>query len=285
VNVQAPELQQAMAAAIGVATSQGLAVDDAVVIHNSNKLTLRLLPADVAARVAPLAHQNARFELELAQRLAAAGSPVAALDPRVRPDVYRQDGFDVTLWTYYEQQGAPEDSPAAYADALARLHGGMRTLDIPSRRFTDRVDDALLIVSDRDGSPTLGDEVRELLHHTLADQRRAVSEHGGEQLLHGEPHPGNLISTRDGLLFIDFETTCRGPVEFDLAHSPPDVAAYYPGADHDILRHCRILVLAMIVAWRWDPADQLPNGRQRGDEWLSQLRVELDDPGQADHRS
>jgi len=39
-----------------------------------------------------------------------------------------------------------------------------------------------------------------------------------EQLLHGEPHPGNVLSTKNGLVFIDLETCCRGPVEFDIAH-------------------------------------------------------------------
>jgi hypothetical protein len=43
-----------------------------------------------------------------------------------------------------------------------------------------------------------------------------------------------------------------------------------------LLRECRLLVLAMITAWRWDRDDQLPNGRQLGAEWLSQIRAALD---------
>ena len=31
-----------------------------------------------------------------------------------------------------------------------------------------------------------------------------------EQLLHGEPHPGNVLSTANGLVFVDIET-CWGP--------------------------------------------------------------------------
>ena len=41
-----------------------------------------------------------------------------------------------------------------------------------------------------------------------------------EQLLHGEPHPGNLLRTKKGLLFGDLETACQGPIEFDVAHAP-----------------------------------------------------------------
>ena len=100
-----------------------------------------------------------------------------------------------------------------------------------------------------------------------------------EQLLHGEPHPGNVLTTQDGLRFIDLETCCRGPVEFDLAHAPEDVSAHYPGVDRDVLRACRILVLAMITTWRWELGDQLPHGRQLATEWLSQIRAALDRKG------
>jgi thiamine kinase-like enzyme len=105
-----------------------------------------------------------------------------------------------------------------------------------------------------------------------------VGERGGEQLLHGEPHPGNVLSTQDGLMFVDLETCCRGPVEFDLAHAPEEVGEHYPGVDRDLLRQCRILVLAMITTWRWDAGDQFPHGRQLGREWLSQIRSALDRP-------
>ena len=35
--------------------------------------------------------------------------------------------------------------------------------------------------------------------------------------LHGDAHPGNLLATPAGLLWNDFEDTCAGPVEWDLA--------------------------------------------------------------------
>jgi Phosphotransferase enzyme family len=94
-----------------------------------------------------------------------------------------------------------------------------------------------------------------------------------EQLLHGEPHPGNVLSTANGPLFVDLETCCRGPVEFDLAHVPATVSEHYPSVDQALLRDCRQLVLAMVAAWRWEPGDQLPNGMPFGRELLSALRA------------
>jgi Ser/Thr protein kinase RdoA (MazF antagonist) len=277
-----------MAAAKSIASSLDLGVDDAIVLHDSNKLTLRLLPCDVLARVAPvapIAFQGAQFEVELAQRLAASVCPVAALERRVDPRVYERDGFVVTLWTYYEPAAPQEISPADYASALARLHAGMRTLDlsnldIPTPHFTDRVEQAQQLVASRDQTPALADADRELLDDTLRRLRRVIGDRGAaEQLLHGEPHPGNVLTTKNGLLFIDLETCCRGPVEFDLAHAPEDVSEHYAGVNQDVLRECRILMLAMITTWRWERGDQLPNGRLLGTEWLSQLRTALDRQG------
>jgi hypothetical protein len=184
---------RAVAVAKSTALSLGLTVDEAIVLHDSNKLTLRLLPCDVLARVAPVAHQVGQFELELAQQLVESGCPVAALDPRVEPGVYERDGFVVTLWTYYEPVTPREISPADYANALERMHTGMRKLDVPTPHFTDRVESAEQLVASRDDTPALADADRELLGDTLRGLRRGISEHGGvEQLLHGEPHPGNV---------------------------------------------------------------------------------------------
>ena len=278
--MQASEASRAAAAAVSTASSLDLAVDDAVVLQDSNRLTLRLLPCDVLARVAPVAHQVSEFEVELAQRLAESGCPVAALEPRVDPRAYERDGFVVTLWTYYEPATHGEASPADYAGALERLHAGMRKLDVPTPHFTDRVEQAQQLVASRDRTPALADADRELLGDTLRSLRRSIGDRGAaEQLLHGEPHPGNMLTTKNGLLFIDLETCCRGPVEFDLAHAPEEVSEHYPEVNQDLLRECRILVLAMITTWRWDRGDQLPNGRQLGTEWLSQIRAALDRKG------
>ena len=278
--MQASEVPRAVAAAMSTASSLDLAVDDAIVLHDSNRLTLRLLPCDVLARVAPVAHQVAHFEVGLAQRLAESGCPVAALEPRVDPRVYERDGFAVTLWTYYELATAREVSPADYASALERLHAGMRKLDVPAPHFTDRVEEAQQLVARRDRTPALADADRELLGDTLRNLRRVIGDRSAAgQLLHGEPHPGNVLTTKNGLLFIDLETCCRGPVEFDLAHAPEEVSEHYPGVNQDVLRGCRILVLAMIATWRWDRDDRLPNGRQLGTEWLGQIRAALDRTG------
>ncbi|WP_328997238.1 aminoglycoside phosphotransferase family protein [Kribbella sp. NBC_00709] len=266
------EIRRAIAAATSIAVSLDLEANDATVLHNSNKLALRLTPCDVFARVAPVGEEVAELEIELAQRLSEVGSPVATLESRVDPIVYTRDGFAITLWTYYEPV-TPDVSPADYAQALEQLHAGMRKVDVTIPRFTDRIAEAEEIVSNPELSPELADADRVFLSGRLESLRRAINDRdAAEQLLHGEPHPGNLLSTNNGPLFIDFETCCRGPVEFDLAHVPVAVCEHYSGIDQGLLDECRQLVLAMVAAWRWDIGDQFPNGRRFGEEFLSALR-------------
>jgi Ser/Thr protein kinase RdoA (MazF antagonist) len=286
--MDASELPRAVAACRAVAAACGLRVDDAVVLNDSNRLAVHLGPCDVLARVAPRSRQSgAEFEVELARRLADSGAPLATLDPRVEPRVYEQGDFAVTLWTYYEPQLPHAIAPDEYASALGRLHAGMRHADVTDDwlpHFMDRVDEAQRLVDDPTNNPEIGGADRELLGTTLRIMRRAIIDRGAsEQLLHGEPHPGNVLRTRDGLLFVDLETCCRGPIEFDIAHAtinasgtPIEVSAHYAGADQSMVRECWILMLAMVTAWRCEPGDDLPNGHAMAIDWIRQLRTALD---------
>lgn len=283
--MQAAEARGAVAASISTASVLDLAVDDAVILSDSNRLVVRLTPCDVVARVAiaPPAYQ-ARLarEGEVAKRLAETDSPVAGLEPRVEPRVFERDGFAITMWTYFEpvRRMLP---PAEYAQTLGRLHAGLRQINVTAPHFMDRVAATQQDVASRDVTPDLAETDRTLLANTLRDLRGSiVNQRAAEQLLHGEPHPGNVLRTRGGLLFVDLETCCRGPIEFDIAHAtisasgpPIEVGALYVGADQSLIGECWILMLAMVTAWRCEPGDDLPNGRAMAMDWIRQLRGAL----------
>lgn len=277
-----------MAACRAVTAACGLRVEDAAVLNNSNRLAVHLGPCEVLARVAPRIRQNgAEFEVEVARRLAGTTAPLATLDPRVEPRVYEQEDFAITLWSYYEPITTKVIAPDEYATALERLHAGMRQADLTGYslpHFMDRVDEAQRLVDDPTKNPEIAGADRELLGTTLRTMSRAIVDRGAsEQLLHGEPHPGNVLKTTGGLLFVDLETCCRGPIEFDIAHAiinasgpPLEVGALYSGADHSLVRECWILMLAMVTAWRCEPGDDLPNGRALATDWIRQLRAAVE---------
>src|SRR5438270_14079637 len=137
-TMKASDVPRAVAAGMATGATLDLRVDEAVVLHDSNRLAVRLLPCDVLARVAPVAHHaGAAFEVEVARRLAETESPVAELEPRAEPCVYLRDGFVVTLWTYYQPVPPRDIAPAHYARALERLHAGMRQINVIAPHFTD----------------------------------------------------------------------------------------------------------------------------------------------------
>lgn len=286
------EVRRAIQAGSLAASALGLRVDDAIVLHNSNRIAVRLTPCDVLARIAPLSHlTGAEFEVEVARRLAETGCVVAELEPRVEPRVYVRDGFATTLWAYYGPVASPDIAAAEYAHTLVRFHAGLRQIEVSAPNFTDRVAGAQCLVADRESTPELLGADRELLSNTLSHLGTAISAAGtGEQLLHGEPHPGNVLRTRRGLLLIDLETCCRGPVEFDIAHGllpredgrmlkAEEVCDHYPAANQEVINQCRILIWAMITTWRWQRGDQLPNGRYWRIEGLNRLRAALGGAG------
>ncbi|MEO3763993.1 phosphotransferase [Streptomyces sp. B5E4] len=271
------DLRRAVEAGRATAAELGLQVDDVIVVHDSDRVVLRLVPCEVLARVAPSEQlADSEFEVEVARRLTDVDAPVAELEPRVDPRVYVRDAFAISLWSYYEPVG-PEIAPADYADVLMRHHAALHQIDLGAPHFTDRVAGALREVNDRERSPELSDADREFLSTTLSGLTAAISiGSGGDQLLHGEPHPGNLLNTRRGPLFVDLATCCRGPVEFDLAHAPEDVGRHYAGADHDLIHQCRALGWAIFSAWRWRRDDHMPDRAHRRVEGLKRVHAALD---------
>lgn len=272
--MQAAEARRARVAAISTALELGLAVDDVVVLNDSNRLVARLLPCDIVARVSPIGWFSAAREVELARRLAdETDAPVGGLDPRVEPRLHERDGFEIAMWTYFEPVYSGELAPADYADALERLHGALRQVDVSAPHFTDRLAELRLWLADPDVTPELTGEDRQLLADRIANPGPLFLDGGAaEQLLHGEPHPWNVLVTKDGPLFMDFENCARGPVEFDLAWVPRAVSERYRDADQDLIAECRGVVLALVAAHRWRRDDQHPSGRQSGVAFLNVLR-------------
>ena len=260
---------------MSTASALGLAVDDAVVLNDSNRLVSRLLPCDIVARVSTMGWFSAAREVELARHVAAeTDAPVAGLDPRVEPRLHVHDGFEISMWTYFDSTRSEELTTVDYTDALKRLHGALRQVDVSAPHFTDRLAEIGRWLTDAGITPELTDQDRELLADRIANPGPLILDGGAaEQLLHGEPHPSNLLNTKGGPLFIDFENCARGPVAFDLAWVPRAVSERYRDADSDLIAECRGIVLALVAAHRWRRDDRHPSGRRGGMAFMSAVRA------------
>jgi hypothetical protein len=143
-------------------------------------------------------------ELEVGARAARAGAPVAPPAADLDPGPHRHDGHVVTFWRYVEQRGDLDARAAGHA--LRAVHDALRDCDaeLPPCGHGEDVKAMLAIVEP-------SDDVELLLALSAGEP-----EPGG-QALHGDAHLDNCLQTAAGPLWHDFESTCRGPREYDLA--------------------------------------------------------------------
>lgn len=265
----------ARATAARAARNAGLTVDGDEELQVSNRVVLRLTPCDTVARVADAGEEHAAArELALAAALLARDAPVAGPDARVAPEVIVTDGFAVSFWAYHPPVPPRELDPRAHADTLARLHAALRTVEgIDAPHYTEKAARAVALMSSATSVPAIPDDDRSFLLDVLASSLAEVAAAAPvEQLLHGEPHGGNVLRTSRGLLFTDFEAACRGPVELDVADVDDDVAAHYPDVHPALLRQCQRLVQAMVATWCWAGYDDHDNLRHFAHVLLDVLR-------------
>jgi phosphotransferase family enzyme len=260
--------RRAVAAAVALARENGLRVEEPAVLNDLFSLMVHLRPAPVVARVAtlmprlraPIAYW---LDLEIAVTtfLSDRGAPVVAPSQELPAGPHERDGFAISFWTYVEPD--PDRTPTA-ADCSAMLpdlHAALRSYpgELPALCAND-IPRGLEML-DRDATGLSGTDID--LLRVSAERLRPLWEAPGDdaQPLHGDAHPGNLISTRDGgLLWIDFEDVCLGPVEWDLATimDPGAVAAHHR-PDPEVLARCtelRALQVALcLIAFRGDFGD------------------------------
>jgi len=260
--------RRAVAAAVALARENGLRVEEPTLLNDLFSLMVHLRPAPVVARVAtcmpklrtPIAHWLG-LEIAVTRYLSEQGAPVVAPSRELPPGPHAYDGFAISFWTYVRPD--PDRTPTA-ADCsamLVDLHALLRSYpgelpllganDIP--RGLEALDRAGDILSEADV-----DRLR-----TAAERLRPLWEAPGGDLqpLHGDAHPGNLIATREGgLVWIDFEDVCRGPVEWDFATMMDlDAVAAHHQPDPEVLARCtelRALQVALcLVAFHDDFGD------------------------------
>jgi hypothetical protein len=223
---------RAMTAAIEVAAGFGLKHVVPELLKDGSNVLVHLKPAPVVARVATTtgwvrqpAEVWLRRDVELATYLHAAGAPVvppsAELPPG--PHLWQPAGepggsLALSFWTFVDHQRAVEVPAEAALASLRELHLTLRGYpgELPYMGVVlDEIPHWLkwLEVRRRMSGQDLI-ELREA-HWKLAARLKAAR--AGTQPLHGDAHRRNLLRTPAGLLWTDFEDTCKGPVAWDIA--------------------------------------------------------------------
>jgi hypothetical protein len=248
---------QAVAAVTDHAREHGIRVDEPAVLADLFSLMVHLRPAPVVARVStsmprlrsPIAGWLAT-EIDVTTFLARQGAPVVAPSPELPPGPHERDGVAFSYWTYVRPD--PDRSPSA-ADCsamLVDLHAALRSY--PGRLPVFGGNDIRRGLEALDGAGDVLSELEVARLRAAAERLRPFMEAPGDvQPLHGDAYPGNVIATREGLVWIDFEDACLGPVEWDLA-TMMDAGAIGPHhrPDPDVLarsRELRALQIALAM--------------------------------------
>jgi phosphotransferase family enzyme len=179
-------------------------VDEPVVLREAWHVVVHLRPSPVVARVSSGAPtmdpEDIVRELAVAGHAARAGAPVVPPSDLLDPGPHAHGGHVLGFWQYVEQQG--EVDAAAAGEGLRAIHEALAGYDgaLPELHRMDDLLDELPPSADRD---------------LLAELTARPLPPG--QAVHGDANLFNTMSTESGVVWHDFETTCRGPREYDLA--------------------------------------------------------------------
>ncbi len=254
--------EQAVAAAVAVATRHGIPASQPRVLWDSNNTVVHLHPAPVVAKVAanerrPEGAGALSRELAVATHLAALGAPAAEPSPELPGQVHWQDGLAMTFWRYYDQDRDVHVQCADIADSLRELHRALQSFPGTLPDFRAGIPDARAVF-DGGHSRRLRRRDRDFLVEEHDRLRAELDELDPRlQPIHGSPHGYNRLTVHGSVLWIDLEKVCVGPIEADVAFVGCHDA--FPEADPRLLALFAELAAANTAVACWARMDEAPD--------------------------
>jgi hypothetical protein len=241
----AERTRRAAQAAADAANELGLQVEQATVLHDVFSVVVHLDPEPVVARIPVVltgstrpSEQAARQqrELDVAAWLDEQGVPVVPPSPRVPRSPIRRNGFSMTFWELADV--AEDHEPYCGVDVAwsAELHAGLAGYSHPLpflAPFNLGLPEMLAMLESVDVLQSAEiDRARaeyETLRSILSDRSAfdAAFPGVGVQAIQGDGPSHNVIRTKRGIRFSDFEDVTYGPVEWDLTLMGQDAVAEY----------------------------------------------------------
>jgi hypothetical protein len=269
----------AVSSALDVAAGLGMEVINPQLLRSTNNTVIWLQPVPVVAKVAPTRNSLLEWEFVVASAPGRMGAAVVAPLELAGLEMHHSGRWTVTFWPYHAQTGVTPD-PVALGRALERLHD---LLDEAARRegwslpgWDRGPQDVITRLGDEGFAPALNAEDRTLLAEVLDRSHEIAEMSECQQALHGSPHGFNILMVDGEPTFIDFETVCYGPVEWDLCHLDSSVAFQYPpGYNVEALGLARLVVSAMTSALCWEGVDRGEDMRSHAEHHLAVVRGTL----------
>jgi Phosphotransferase enzyme family len=254
--------ERAVAAAVAVAAHHDILVGQPRVLWDSNNTVVHLHPAPVVAKVAanerrPDGAGALAYELAVGAHLARIGAPVAEPSREVPSEVHWHDGLAMTFWRHYEHNPDARVPCVAIAATLREVHRALASFPGRLPDFRARVTDARTVFQ-QGHSRRLRERDRDFLVAERDRLRAALDELNPRiQPLHGSPHGFNRLTVAGGVVWIDFETACRGPLEADLGFAGCREA--FPEADPRLLALFADVASVNTAIACWARMDEAPD--------------------------
>lgn len=253
--------ERAVGAAVAVAARYGLHVGHPHVLWDSNNIVVHLRPTPVVAKVARADGSwyaaTLGRELAVGAHAATMGAPVAQPSPELPPEVHWHEGRALTFWRYYEHDASIHIDCAAAAAALKEVHRALASYVGALPRWRPDVPDLRAVLLDGH-SRRLRERDRDFL---IAQYERLRGELAGRELrrqaIHGSPHGYNRLCVGGRVVWIDLESACIGPQEWDAAHVGCPEA--FEAADRRLLDLLGDLVSLKTAVACWARMDEAPD--------------------------
>jgi Ser/Thr protein kinase RdoA (MazF antagonist) len=237
----------------------GMGCVNPLFLHESQHVSVRLLPYEVVARAmrvsAPEATTRSTLELDIARHLVGNGAPVAGPAADWPGGAHIQDGFVITLWEFVEHVAANGDDPrhvSEAANALRRVHLALSDYrgELPS--FWLKLDRCDHLLQNEASTPALAPIDRAFLWSTYGGLPKTVTRIPFEPVpIHGDAHLGNVLMTPQGARWNDLEDVSLGPREWDVVWLPKADLAQFEPMNQDLLSAFHYLRSLCASVWCW----------------------------------
>lgn len=267
-------------AAVRLAHRLGIGRVNAVILHESRRISIRLLPLNVVARAVSIHDREATRRLsresDVARHLAKCAAPVVGPAAELPAGPHIQDDFALTLWEFVEHVAADDENAGHVmlaTEALHRLHQALAVFPGELPDFRDKVDHCRRLLESEAMQPALRAADRDFLRGAFDRLRASMDGLPASAVpIHGDAHFGNVFITTDGARWNDFEDVCRGPREWDLSGLPDaDLGAFEP-INRDLLTALHYLRSLCVVVWCSEQYD-VPGKREAAEYHLRYLRA------------
>jgi predicted trehalose synthase len=271
---------RAVQSAIRLVHRLGVRHVDPVILHESQRISIRLFPLNVVARIVSIHDQEAasRFsrESEVVRHLAKSAAPIVVPAAELPAGPHIQDDFAVTLWEFVEHVAVDGENAGHVrraAEALHRLHRALATFPGELPDFWNKVGHCRRMLASEAALPALSAADRDFLRSAFDRLRTSMAGLPASAVpIHGDAHLGNVFITADGARWNDLEDVCRGPREWDLSGFPEaDLSAFEP-INRDLLTTLHYLRSLCVVVWCSEKYDR-PEKREAADYHLRYLRA------------